>query len=72
MSLAFRAALAFATSVALAFLVLPVVAIFLRVPPGELISALGTDAAKDALLVTLETNLVSMALILLFGTPAAT
>ena len=71
MSLLFRAGLAFATSVALAFLVLPVVAIFLRVPPGELISALGTDAAKDALVVTLETNLVSMALIILFGTPAA-
>jgi len=70
-SLLFRAGLAFATSVALAFLVLPVVAIFLRVPPGELISALGTDAAKDALVVTLETNLVSMALIILFGTPAA-
>jgi molybdate transport system permease protein len=69
--LLFRATLAFATSVALAFLVLPVVAIFLRVPPGDLISALGTDAAKDALVVTLETNAISMALIILFGTPAA-
>jgi molybdate transport system permease protein len=57
--------------VALTFLVLPVVAIFARVPPGELISALGTDAAKDALVVTAKTNLVSMALILVFGTPAA-
>ncbi len=55
----------------LAFLVLPVVAIFFRVPPGELVSALGSDAAKDALVVTAKTNLVSMALILLFGTPAA-
>ncbi len=55
----------------MAFLVLPVVAIFLRVPPGDLISALGTDAAKDALVVTLETNAISMALIILFGTPAA-
>jgi len=57
--------------VALAFLVLPVVAIFARVPPGELLSALGTEAAKDALVVTVKTNLVSMALILAFGTPAA-
>ena len=56
---------------ALAFLVLPVVAIFARVPPGELLSALGTEAAKDALVVTVKTNLVSMALILAFGTPAA-
>ncbi len=71
MSILFRATLALATSVALAFLVLPVVAIFARVPPGELINALGSDAAKDALRVTLETNAISMALIILFGTPAA-
>jgi molybdate transport system permease protein len=67
----FRAGLVLATGVALAFLVLPVVAIFAQVPPGELVSALGSDAAKDALIVTAKTNLVSMALILLFGTPAA-
>ena len=67
----FRSALVLATGVALAFLVLPVVAIFARVPPGELLSALGTEAAKDALVVTVKTNLVSMALILTFGTPAA-
>jgi len=60
-----------ATGAALLFLVLPVVAIFARVPPDELLAALGTDAAKDALLVTAETNLISMILILLFGTPAA-
>ena len=56
---------------ALVFLVLPVVAIFARVPPGELVSALGTDAAKDALVVTAKTNAVSMFLILAFGTPTA-
>jgi molybdate transport system permease protein len=47
------------------------VAIFLRVPPGDLLSALGTDAARDALRVTLETNAISMLLILVFGTPTA-
>jgi molybdate transport system permease protein len=67
----FRATLVLAAGVALAFLLLPIVAIFLRVPPGELVSALGTDAAKDALVVTAETIAVSMVLILLFGTPAA-
>jgi molybdate transport system permease protein len=60
-----------ATGVALLFLLLPVAAIFLRVPPGDLFAALGTDAAKDALVVTAETNAVSMALIVLLGTPAA-
>jgi molybdate transport system permease protein len=69
--LLFRVTLVFATSVALVFLVLPVVAIFARVPPGELVSALGTDAAKDALVVTAKTNAVSMFLILAFGTPTA-
>ena len=44
---------------------------FLRVPPGELLDALRTDAARDAIRVTLETNVISMALIVLFGTPAA-
>jgi molybdate transport system permease protein len=67
----FRTALAVTTGVALLFLLLPVIAIFLRVPPGDLVSALGTDAAKEALIVTLETNLAAMALIVLFGTPTA-
>ncbi len=40
-------------------------------PPGDLISALGTSAAKDALVVTAETIAVSMLLIVLFGTPTA-
>ena len=47
------------------------VAVFLRVPPGELVSALGTDAARDAMRVTAETISISMLLILGFGTPAA-
>ncbi len=67
----FRATLALSASVALAFLLLPVVAIFLRVPPGELLTALRSEAAVDAIVVTLETNAISMLLIILFGTPTA-
>ena len=67
----FRGTLLLTTSVALLFLLLPVAAIFLRVPPQDLVSALSTDAAKDALVVTLETNAVSMLLIVVFGTPTA-
>ena len=67
----FRAALLLATAVALLFLLLPVVAVFLRVPPGELFDALGSTAALDAIRVTAETNALAMALILGFGTPAA-
>lgn len=50
---------------------LPIVAIFLEIPPGDLLSALGTSAARDALVVTVETNAVAMVLILGFGTPTA-
>src|SRR5207247_8446979 len=42
----FRATLVLATGVALLFLLLPIAAIFLRVPPGDLVAALGTSAAK--------------------------
>jgi len=47
------------------------VAVFLQVPPGDLVSALGTRAAQDALRVTAETITVSMLAILVLGTPAA-
>jgi molybdate transport system permease protein len=63
--------LAVATAVALAFLILPVAAIFLRVPPSDLISALGNDVTRDALLVSLKTSAIAHAAVLVIGTPAA-
>jgi molybdate transport system permease protein len=60
-----------ATGVALLFLLLPIVAVFLRVPLSDLLSALGSTAALDAIRVTAETIALAMALILLFGTPTA-
>jgi molybdate transport system permease protein len=60
-----------ALAVVLVFLVLPVVAIFTHTGPGKLISSLGDPVATDALRLSLETSLVAMALIVLFGTPAA-
>ena len=56
---------------ALAFLVLPVVAIFTHVPPGRLIDQLSSPVVHDAIIVSLKTSLVAQALILLFGTPTA-
>jgi len=67
----FPVVLAGATALALTFLLLPLVAIFLRVPLGELVGQLGSRVAIDALLVTLETNAIAQALILLVGTPTA-
>ena len=56
---------------ALTFLLLPLVAIFLRVPPGELVTQPGSDVAVDAIVVTLKANAIAQALILVVGTPAA-
>ncbi len=60
-----------AAAVAMAFLVLPVLALFLRVPPRDLIHALGTPAAQDALVVSVKTSAIAHAAVLLVGTPAA-
>ena len=70
-SRAFTALLWAATVVIFGFLALPIVAVFLRVPPGELVDQLSSDVVQDALRVTLKTNLVALALVLGFGTPAA-
>src|SRR2546422_6477047 len=66
------AALVFAaTFVALAFLALPIIAVFARVPPGRLIAQLGNPVVTDALVVSLKTTFAAQALILVFGTPTA-
>ena len=67
----FGPAFAVLAAIALAFLLLPILAIFLHVPPGELVDRARSDAAVDALRVTLRTNLIANVLILVFGTPAA-
>jgi molybdate transport system permease protein len=60
-----------AAAVALTFLVLPMVAIFVRVPPGRLLHELRNPVVKDALVVSLKTSVIAQALILLLGTPLA-
>jgi len=67
----FTVALAGATAASLLFLVLPIVAIFAELSLGALLDGLTSDVALDALRVTVETNLIAMALILVFGTPTA-
>jgi molybdate transport system permease protein len=60
-----------AAFVALAFLVLPIVALFVHTSPGRLIDQLSFPAVKDAFLVSLRTSLIAQALIVLVGTPTA-
>jgi molybdate transport system permease protein len=64
-------ALCAALALALAFLALPVLAIFLDTPPGRLISSLGDKQATEALRLSLETSAIAVAVIVVVGTPAA-
>jgi molybdate transport system permease protein len=68
---AFGAVLFVATLAVLGFLVLPIVAIFARVPLHLLIDQLDDPIVRDALALTATTNAMALGVILLFGTPAA-
>ncbi len=57
---AFAVLLVLALAVALLFLVLPIVAIFIDTGPGELIDSLGQAESRDALLLSLETTLAAL------------
>jgi molybdate transport system permease protein len=67
----FGAAIFAATLVVLGFLVLPIVAIFARVPLHLLIDQLSDPIVRDALALTATTNAIALAVILLLGTPTA-
>lgn len=67
----FSAVGALALVLALAFLVVPVVAVFLQVTPAEMFRQLGGAAAREAIVVSLRTNAIADVLIILVGTPAA-
>ena len=54
----FRALLGATLAATLAFLVLPVVAIFTHTAPGQLISRLGDPTATEALRLSLETSTI--------------
>jgi molybdate transport system permease protein len=68
---AFDVVLVGATALVLAFLLLPIVALFLRITPSEMLDALTSEVALDALWVTIKTGLVAHVFVLLVGTPAA-
>lgn len=66
-----RAAFALLAAVALAFLTLPVLAIFLRVSPATLVHELRDPVARDALVVSLRTSALAQVLVVVLGTPTA-
>ena len=67
----FTIVLVAALALALGFLTLPVLAIFLDTSPGALWSSLGEEGALDALRLSLICSTISLAIIVAVGTPAA-
>ena len=67
----FSLVLGLAALIAVAFLVVPILALFLRIPPSELLDQLDNEIVVDALVVTAKTNGIAFALTILVGTPAA-
>ena len=68
---AFAAGMGVAAAVLMAFVLLPIAAIFTRVPVGTLLAQLRSRPALDALGVSAKTTLIALALIVTVGTPAA-
>jgi molybdate transport system permease protein len=68
---AFAVGAGLALALTLAFLVIPLVAIFVDVPPGDLVASLDDATARDALRLSLVTSAIALTIIIVVGTPAA-
>jgi molybdate transport system permease protein len=67
----FTALTALALAATLAFLVLPIVAMFLEVGIAEILRSLGGSGAREALALSIRTTVIAMVVILVVGTPTA-
>lgn len=67
----FAALATLAAVLALAFLVIPVIAVFTNVGPGRLLDALGEESTREALWLSLRTTLLAILIVVAVGTPAA-
>lgn len=68
---AIRVAFAVATTLLVAFLALPLVALVLRVSPGQLANRLGEPAVLEALRLSLVTSLAATLAVVVLGVPVA-
>jgi molybdate transport system permease protein len=66
-----RAGAALAVGIAVAFLAIPLVALFVQAPLADLPTLLDSAVVRDAVWVTVKTSLAANALIIALGTPAA-
>ena len=69
--LPFRLLLGLAIAVALLFLTIPLVAVFVEAGPAELLRSLGERGALEALALSLKATLIAILVIVAVGTPAA-
>jgi molybdate transport system permease protein len=60
-----------AVAIALAFLFLPLVAVFAAIPPGRVLADLATPVAATALALSFRTTLAAIVIVVAFGTPLA-
>lgn len=67
----FAALAGLSVALILAFLVVPVVAVFTNTGPGRLLEALGEREARDALWLSLRTTLLALIIVVTIGTPGA-
>jgi molybdate transport system permease protein len=67
----FPAAMGLCIAISLTFLTLPVIAIFVSVSPGRLLSSLDRPESLQALRLSLETSAIAISFVVLVGTPAA-
>jgi molybdate transport system permease protein len=66
-----RATLIVASALLLAFIVVPLGGLFVRLTPRELVAALATSSARTALGLSVITTILSLAFTIAFGTPLA-
>jgi molybdate transport system permease protein len=55
----------------IAFLLVPIVAVFANVSPSRLVDALGEESSREALLLSLKTTLIALSIVVVVGTPTA-
>jgi molybdate transport system permease protein len=70
-TLGFRVLAGLAIGLVAAFLILPVVALLLRVSPGQLLGELADPGVREALRLSLATSLAATALVIVLGLPLA-
>jgi molybdate transport system permease protein len=66
-----RATVTLAAAILVAFIVVPLAGLFFHLVPGDIVAALRTPVAQDALRLSVLTTFCSLAIMLLFGTPLA-